>query len=63
MASQAKTLSKFVVQPKGDGFSFHIEDDAGETIEFEATRDQLDVLAESLEDLLGDDDSVDAVDD
>ncbi len=62
MASQPKTLTKFTVAPKGEQFSVHVEDDAGEVIEFEASRDQLDVIAEHLEDMLDADDSADSVD-
>ncbi len=61
MAGTKKTLSTFRVEARGDGYSLHIEDDAGETIEFEATAEQLDVIVEELEDMLGDDDSADEV--
>ena len=61
MAGSTKTLSTFRVEEKGDGYSLHIEDDAGETIEFEATAEQLDLIVETLDDLLGDDDSADEV--
>ena len=56
MASDRKTLSTFTVRRSGDGYSLHIEDSAGEIIEFEATADQIDLIAESLEDLLEEDD-------
>ena len=59
MAGTKKTLSTFRVESRGDGYSLHIEDDAGETIEFEATAEQLDIIVEALDDLLGDDDSAD----
>ena len=57
MANAKKTLSKFTINPTKDAFSLHIEDDAGEVIEFEATPEQLDLIAEAIEDLLGDDDA------
>ena len=57
MAKPAKTLTQFRVEGSGDTFSMHIEDDAGETIEFAVTRDQLDVIVESLDDILGADDA------
>ena len=63
MANTVKTLSTFTVQAKGGGFSLHIEDDAGEVIEFDATAEQLDIIAETLDALLGDDDSIDEVED
>jgi hypothetical protein len=57
MASKAKTLTQFRVEGSGDTFRLHIEDDAGETIEFEATRDQLDVIVDHLDDILNEDDA------
>ena len=60
MAKSPKTLSKFTVEPRGEDFSFHIEDDGGETLEFQATRDQLEVIVETLEEMLDDDDADDA---
>ena len=57
MASKAKTLSQFRLEGSGDSFQLHIEDDAGETIEFTATRDQLDVIVEHLDEALSQDDS------
>ncbi|MEO7027616.1 MAG: hypothetical protein ABI056_08685 [Caulobacteraceae bacterium] len=57
MANSRKTLSTFTIQRAGDGFSLHIEDSAGEVIEFEATADQVGVIAEALDDLLDDDDA------
>jgi hypothetical protein len=57
MAKKAKTLTQFRVEGSGDTFQMHIEDDAGETIEFQVTRDQLDVIVDSLDDILNEDDS------
>jgi hypothetical protein len=57
MAERAKSLSQFRINPKGEGYELHIEDDAGETIEFEVTRDQLDVIVDHLDDILEEDDS------
>ena len=59
MASDRKTLSTFEVRRSGVGYSLHIEDSAGEVIEFEATADQIDLIAEALEDLLEEDDDED----
>ena len=61
MANTKKTLSTFRVEARGDGYSLHIEDDAGDMIEFEATAEQLDLIVEELDNLLGDDDSADEV--
>jgi hypothetical protein len=60
MARTTKTLSKFAIERNGEAFSLHIEDDAGDVIEFEATADQVDVIAEALDSLLEEDDAVDA---
>jgi hypothetical protein len=57
MARSTKTLSRFTVQRRGDGFSLHIEDDAGDVIEFQATADQLDVIADALDEVLEEDDA------
>ena len=57
MANTSKTLSQFRIEGAGESFRLHIEDDAGETIEFTATRDQLDVIVEHLDDALSQDDS------
>jgi hypothetical protein len=57
MAAKTKSLSQFRVQGSGDDFQVHIEDDAGETIEFTATRDQLDVIVEHLDAALSQDDA------
>ncbi|MDB5481824.1 MAG: hypothetical protein JWO83_2877 [Caulobacteraceae bacterium] len=61
MATNRKTLSRFTVQRRGDRFSLHIEDDAGDVIEFEATPDQIEVIADALEDMLEEDDADDEV--
>ena len=45
----AKKLTKFTITEDGDDYRLHIEDDAGETIEFTATYDQLDVLVEEID--------------
>jgi hypothetical protein len=58
-----KTLSRFGIETKGEGFSLHIEDDAGEVIEFDATAEQIDLIVEALDDLLDEDDSLDEVED
>ncbi len=57
MADKPKTLTQFRVEGSGDTFQMHIEDDAGEQIEFAVTREQLDVIVDSLDDLLGEDDA------
>ncbi|MDQ4059756.1 MAG: hypothetical protein M3145_01425 [Pseudomonadota bacterium] len=51
MADERK-LARFILSPAGEGFRLHIEDDGGHVLEITATRDQLDVLADALDDLL-----------
>jgi hypothetical protein len=60
MATTKKTLSRFSIERNGDAFSLHIEDDAGDIIEFEATAEQIDVISERLDSLLEEDDAIDA---
>lgn len=59
--SDAKALAKFTITEDGDAYRLHIEDDGGDTLELTATADQLDLIAEAVDELLGDDDARDAV--
>jgi hypothetical protein len=61
--ADSKRLTKFSVEPDGTGFIFHIEDDTGRSFDLSATRDQVDVIADTLDDLLSADDSGDEVTD
>ena len=47
-----KKLARLTLSPAGEGFRLHIEDDGGHVLEITATRDQLDILADALDDLL-----------
>ena len=58
----AKKLAKFNVAAAGEDFRLHIEDDAGHVLELSATRDQVDVIADKLDELLSEDDSADEID-
>ena len=51
MAHERK-LARLTLSPAGEGFRLHIEDDGGHVLEITATRDQLDILADALDDLL-----------
>jgi enolase len=51
----AKALSRFTIEPGDDGYTLHIEDDGGETLELTATAEQLDIIAEAIEDQLEED--------
>ena len=50
-------LAKFTVEKDGDAYRLHIEDDAGGTTELTASFEQVELLADALDDLLGADDS------
>jgi hypothetical protein len=61
----ARTLAQFSITADGDGdYTLHLEDDDGETLEFTASEEQLDLIVEAIEevaeieedDLLDDDD-------
>lgn len=60
--SAPKALAKFTIAEAGEGYTLHIEDDGGATLELTATAEQLDLIAETVDQLLGDDDSADALD-
>ena len=55
----SKKLAKFTITEAGDDFALHIEDEAGDVLELSATRDQVDVIADALADLLEDGDGAD----
>ncbi|MBC9033299.1 hypothetical protein IAG41_12950 [Sphingomonas sp. JC676] len=56
----ARTLAQFTITPDSDGdYTLHLEDDDGETIEFTASFEQLDLVVEAIEEVLdGDEDDV-----
>ena len=57
-----KTLAKFNVAAAGEDFRLHIEDDAGHVLELSATRDQVDLIVDKLDELLSEDDAADEID-
>jgi hypothetical protein len=60
----AKALARFTIEPDGEGYTLHIEDEDGDTLELTATAEQLDLIAEALDDQLEEDvDEIDAVED
>lgn len=59
--TEAKALAKFTISEDGAGYRLHIEDDGGDTLELTATAEQLDLIAETVDALLGDDDAADEV--
>ena len=57
MATKTKVLTQFRIEGSGEKFQLHIEDDASESIEFEVTREQLDVIVDHLDEILNEDDA------
>lgn len=52
----ARTLAQFTITPDGNGdYMLHLEDDDGETIDFAASSDQLDLITEAIEEVLDQD--------
>jgi len=52
----ARTLSQFTITPDGNGdYVLSLEDDDGETLDFTASFDQLDLITEAIEDVLDED--------
>ena len=52
----ARTLAQFSITPDSDGdYTLHLEDDDGETIEFTASYEQLDLIVEAIEEQLDSD--------
>ena len=61
----ARTLAQFTVTPDGNGdYVLSLEDEDGETIDFTASFDQLDLITEAIDDVLDtDEDDALGVDD
>jgi len=61
----ARTLAQFTITPVGDGdYTLHLEDEDGETLEFTAGYEQLDLIVEAIEEQLdSDEEDVLGVDD
>ena len=58
----AKALARFTIEPDGEGYTLHIEDEDGDTLELTATAEQLDLISEAIEEHLeADVDDVDAI--
>ena len=49
----ARTLAQFTITPDGAGdYTLHLEDEDGETLEFSASYEQLDLIVEAIEEQL-----------
>ena len=61
--ASTKKLAQFRIEPESTGESaqIHIEDDSGATLELTATREQLDLLAETLDEMLSGTEEADEV--
>ena len=53
MTSDPRTLARFSVSREGGAYRLAFEDGAGATVSFLATEEQLDVLADLIDDALG----------
>ena len=52
----ARTLAQFTITPDAQGdYTLHLEDDDGETLEFSASYEQLDLIVEAIEEQLDSD--------
>lgn len=59
--ADAKKLAKFHVEEAGADFSLHIEDETGSVLELTASREQVDLIVDSLDEMLSQDDEADEV--
>jgi hypothetical protein len=48
----AKVLGQFSITQEADGYILHMEDDDGETVEYKTSFEQLDLVAEAIEEQL-----------
>jgi len=49
----ARTLAQFTITTDSDGeYTLHLEDEDGETLEFTASYEQLDLITEAIEEVL-----------
>ncbi|UIJ47152.1 hypothetical protein LZK98_09510 [Sphingomonas cannabina] len=48
----AKVLGQFTITQEADGYLLHVEDEDGETVEYSATYEQLDLISEAIEEQL-----------
>lgn len=48
----AKVLGQFSITQAADGYLLHMEDEDGDTVEYSATFEQLDLISEAIEEQL-----------
>jgi hypothetical protein len=49
-----RQLARFAISVRADDFVLHLEDDAGETMDFAASPEQLDAVIDALDEMLTD---------
>ena len=57
--AEIRELTRFIITEREDGYRLQIEDDSGRTLELHASEEQLDLLIDELDSVLGSDDSED----
>lgn len=50
-----RELTRFVITEREDGYYIRIEDDSGRTLDLRASEDQLDMIIDELDSVLGED--------
>lgn len=58
---RTKKLSRFTAEPAREDFTLTIEDESGGTLQLMASREQIELIADTLDDLLSEDDDADLV--
>lgn len=54
-----RELTRFVITEREDGYRIRIEDDLGRVIELSASEEQLDMIIDELDSVLGEDEDED----
>ena len=49
-----RQLARFAISMRDEDFVLHLEDDAGEKVDFAASPEQLDAVIDALDDMLSD---------
>ena len=53
--AEVRELARFTITEREDGYWLRIEDDSGRTLELRASEEQLDMLIDELDSVLGED--------
>jgi hypothetical protein len=57
--AEIRELTRFVITEREDGYRIRIEDDSGRVLELSATEEQLDMIIDELDAVLGEDEDED----